>query len=83
VSAPKENLLTEIENLKAQGLTRTQEFKTKMRELEGVLGISQINPFGTNELDIFEDQISEMTNSDLQKLAIRVGINPNYDRSTL
>jgi hypothetical protein len=82
-SAPKENLLTEIESLKAQGLTKTQEFKTKMRELEGVLGISQINPFGTNELDIFEDQISEMTNSDLQKLAIRVGINPNYDRSTL
>ena len=82
-STPKENLLTEIENLKSKGLTRTEEFKHKMRELENILGVNQINPFGTNELDIFEEQLSTMTNSDLQKLAIRVGVNPNYDRPTL
>jgi hypothetical protein len=78
-----ENLLNEIERMKEEGLTRTPEFRDKMKALEKILGVDQINPFGTNELDIFEKELSEMTNADIQSLAVRVGINPYNDRSQL
>jgi len=76
-------LLERIEQLKASGDTNTEEFKQKARELEVILGVDTINPFGTNELDIFEDNLKEMTLSDMKKLSERVGINSTYDRSTL
>jgi hypothetical protein len=76
-------LLERIEQLKASGDTNTEEFKQKARELEVILGVDTINPFGTNELDLFQDNLREMNYADMKKLAQRVGINPNYDRSTL
>jgi hypothetical protein len=79
----KKGLLEQIEEMKASGQTNTEQFKQKTKDLEIMLGIDTINPFGTNELDIFEDNLRQMTNSDMQRLAQRVGINPHYDRSSL
>lgn len=79
----EKTILQEIEEMKASGETNTQEFKQKTKELEVILGIDTINPFGTNELDIFEDHLREITYSDMKRLAQRVGINPNYDRPSL
>jgi hypothetical protein len=79
----EKTILQQIEEMKASGQTNTQEFKQKTKELEVMLGIDTINPFGTNELDIFEDHLREITYADMKKLAQRVGINPNYDRSSL
>jgi hypothetical protein len=81
-SKPK-GILEEIEEMKSKGLTRTPEFKEKMQKLESILGVSEISPYGTNELDIFEDKLKEMTLSDMQKLASKVGLNPFLDRPTL
>lgn len=72
-------LLQEIEDLKRKGETRTPEFRDKMRQLEAVLGVSSINPFGTNELDIFEENMKQMTYADMQRMAIRVGLDPYHD----
>jgi hypothetical protein len=77
------NILQEIEELKASGMTNTEEFRSKARELEVILGIDTINPFGTNELDIFEDNLKEMNLSDMKKMAERIGLNSYHDRSTL
>jgi hypothetical protein len=50
----KRTLLDEIKEMKASNLVGTPEFTTKMRELEVLLGVSEISPFGTNEMEIFE-----------------------------
>ena len=77
------NILNDIERLKNEGKTNTDEFKDKIRQLETLLGIESINPFGTNELDIFEENMREMTLADIRKLAERVGVNPYLDKPTL
>lgn len=74
--APKKTLIDEINEMKAAGEVDTAEFREKMGKLENVLGVDTINPFGTNEMDIFEDKLKGMTTSDLQNLAYKVGINP-------
>ena len=73
---PKKNLIDEINEMKSEGNVDTKEFRDKMGELEKVLGVDSINPFGTNELDIFESKLKEMNFADLQNLAYKVGINP-------
>lgn len=46
----------------------------KVKELEEILGIKKLNPFGTTNLDIFKEKLSEMTNIDLQNLCEKIGI---------
>jgi hypothetical protein len=77
------SILNDIENLKNKGKTNTEEFKNKLKKLETLLGVDTINPFGTNELDIFEDNMKEMTLADIKKLAERVGVNPHLDKPAL
>jgi hypothetical protein len=79
----KKTLIQEIEEMKASGLVGTPEFTDKMRELEVLLGVSQISPFGTNELEIFEQNLAEMSLSDMQKLASKIGTNPYYEKPIL
>ena len=62
-------LLAELDHMKSIGSTNTEEFKAKTKELEILLGVDTINPFGTNELDIFEDNLKSMTLADMRKLA--------------
>jgi hypothetical protein len=79
----KKTLLDEIKEMKANHLVGTPEFTTKMRELEVLLGVSEISPFGTNEMEIFEQNLAEMTLSDMQKLAHKIGVNPYLEKPTL
>ena len=76
-------LMAQIEYMKSKGMTNTPEFKEKMIELEDMLGIKYINPFETNEADIFEDKLKQMSYSDMQKMARKVGVNPLLDRLAL
>ena len=41
----------------------------KVRELEQLLGVDQVNAFKTNNLDVFQDNLSEMSLTDLQRLS--------------
>lgn len=82
-SAPKRTLIQEIEEMKASGLVGTPEFTDKMRKLEVMLGVSEISPFGTNELEIFEQNLAEMSLSDMQKLALKIGTNPYHEKPVL
>jgi hypothetical protein len=72
----KPSLIDEIDEMKANNETRTPEFAKKMEKLEEVLGVDKINPFGTNELDVFEEKLKGMSERDLQDLAYKVGLNP-------
>ena len=46
----------------------------KIRELEEILGVKKVNPFGTYNLEIFKDQLSDMSNLDLQNLCEKIGV---------
>ena len=72
----KPSLISEINEMKANNKTRTPEFADKMSKLEAILGVDRINPFGTNELDVFENNLKGMSESNIQDLAYKVGINP-------
>ena len=72
----KKTLIDEINEMKAAGEVNTPEFKEKMGKLESVLGVDTISPFGTNELDIFEDNLKEMNYADKRQMAHKIGISP-------
>lgn len=82
-SSNNKGLLGELDYMKSIGATNTKEFKQKTKELEILLGVDTINPFGTNELDIFEDDLKSMPLADMRKLAEKIGINSMQDRPTL
>ena len=79
----KPSLISEIEQMKANNEVKSEEFSKKMEELENVLGINEISPFGTNELDVFERKIKGMSLSDMRSMAAKVGINPFHEKATL
>lgn len=81
--APKKTLLQELTEMRASNLVGTPEFTSKMRELEVLLGVSEISPFGTNEMEIFEENLAEMSFSDMQKLAMKVGVNAYAEKPIL
>jgi hypothetical protein len=84
-SAPRSNstLIEQINEMRASNSTNSPEFVSKMRELEVLLGISEISPFGTNELEVFQESLIGMSLSEIQKLAQKVGLNPFHDYPTL
>jgi len=54
---------------------KEEEIK-KVKELEDLLGIEQMNPFKTLDKDIFEQNLSSMSVSDISNMCQNVGINP-------
>ena len=52
----------------------------KVRELEELLGVSQMNSFKTNNLEVFQDNLTEMSLTDLQTLAAEIGIFPGGNK---
>jgi hypothetical protein len=64
-------------------LASGKDFIEQQKKLEELLGVNKISPFGTNELEVFEDKLKGATQADLQKIAQRVGLNPFLDRSRL
>lgn len=72
-----------MSNLEDLEITNGKNFVERQKELEELLGINKISPFGTYELEVFEESLKGSTHSDLQKLAQRVGLNPFLDKSRL
>jgi hypothetical protein len=54
-----------------------EEAIEKVKKLEEVLGIKTVNPFGTNDPNIVGAQLKDSNLSDLQNLAMRVGVFPD------
>tara|TARA_X000001036_G_scaffold300940_1_gene280022 strand:- start:7769 stop:8185 length:417 start_codon:yes stop_codon:yes gene_type:complete len=55
----------------------------KAKDLEELLGVKQVNPFGTTNKAILEERMNEMTLTDLQTFAIKVGILPSGNKLSL
>ena len=56
---------------------------SKARELEEILGIPKISPFRTNNKKVFKEMIEDMNLTDLQSLAVKVGVFPSGNKTVL
>lgn len=72
-----------MEDINDLEITNGKNFINKQKDLEELLGVSKISPFGTYELEVFEDNLKGATHIDLQRIAQRVGLNPFLDRGRL
>jgi len=71
----KSKKTSELDNLNfADGKVHEDPDIARVREIEKALGIEKANPFGTTNLEIFKEKLSEMTNVDLQHMCEKVGI---------
>lgn len=55
----------------------------KIKDLEDLLGVKQTNPFGTTNKEVLEERMNEMTLTDLQTFAIKIGILPSGNKLSL
>ena len=70
----------ELETMQvADGKTDVEE----IRKLEKIMGVHQVNPFKTNTLEVFEENIAGMNLTDMQRLAVKAGLLPSGNRTTL
>ena len=56
---------------------------SQAKELEELLGIKDINPFGTTIMSDFEQRLQDLPMVDLQALAVKTGVFPNGTRRSL
>ena len=70
----------ELETMQvADGKTDLEE----IRNLEKLMGVHQVNPFKTNTLEVFQENIAGMNLTDMQRLAVKAGLLPSGNRTTL
>ena len=76
----KKSTAKKVKDLKiADGRTDLE----KVKDLEELLSVKQVNPFGTTNKEVLQDKMDEMTLTDLQTFAIKVGILPSGSKLSL
>jgi len=77
---PRKNK-TRLEKLdQAHGMNERVQ---KAKELEELIGLSEINPYGTSIASEFEAGLKQMSLVDMQELAVKVGVFPNGTKTSL
>ena len=73
----KEYDMTHLEEFDiVDGKNRKEEDIENLRNLEELLGVRSMNPYGTLNQEIFAEKLESMTLTDLQNLSIKIGIPP-------
>ena len=57
--------------------------KQRARDLEEILGIKELNPFKTANAEDFDKDLSDMGLNDLRTLAVKSGVFPSGNKTTL
>ena len=79
-STAKKSPAKKVKDLKiADGRTDLE----KVKDLEELLSVKQVNPFGTTNKEVLQEKMDEMTLTDLQTFAIKVGILPSGSKLSL
>tara|TARA_R110002020_G_scaffold86836_1_gene214380 strand:- start:46 stop:453 length:408 start_codon:yes stop_codon:yes gene_type:complete len=55
----------------------------KIKELEELMGLPRMNPFGTTKAEILKEKMDSMNVSDLQAFAVKIGLFPSGSRINL
>ena len=64
---------SELDNLNlADGKVYSDPDIEKVKQLEEILGIKKMNPFGTSNIEIFKEKLSEMTIVDMQHMCEKI-----------
>lgn len=74
---------SKLEQLQQTNGKTYEEQVARARELEDILGIPQINPFKTNDKNVFNEMIKDMNLTDLQAFAVKVGVFPAGNKTVL
>lgn len=70
-----EPVKSELDNLNlADGKVHVDPDIEKVKQLEEILGIKKLNPFGTSNLEVFQERLNEMTIVDMQHMCEKIGI---------
>jgi len=75
----KKNIAEEKTISVTDGKLRASNFEKsveEVRRLEKLIGMSRMNPYGTQDRRIFAEKLQEMTLAEKKDLAMRVGIIP-------
>lgn len=72
-----------LESLQQTNGKNYEQQVARARELENILGTKKINPFKTNDKKVFGDMIKDMNLTDLQALAVKVGVFPAGNKTVL
>ena len=80
---PKLDLSTLEEFDTIDGKQRDSNKLQAAKDLEELLGMKDVNLYGTLNRDIFSEKVEEMTLTDLQSLAMKIGFPPSRDRISL
>lgn len=76
--AVKKEKKEQLEQLvQTNGKSYENETTDKVRNLERILEVKTTNPYGTGSLKVFQEDLAEMNLTDLQAMAVRVGIFPS------
>ena len=81
--SPKATAAKKQSNLDNLNLADGKMDVDKVRELEEILGVDQMNIFRTNDLEVFKENLDEMTLTDLQTLAAEAGVFPGGNKMAL
>ncbi len=70
-----EPVKSELDNLTlADGKVHVDPDIERVKQLEEIFGIKKMNPFGTSNIEVFKEKLSEMTIVDMQHMCEKVGI---------
>lgn len=70
----KKEFLEEFNVVDGKERSELEEKIQKTKELEDLLGIKDVNPYGTNNKDVFASNLGSMSIGEMTTLAQRVGL---------
>ena len=76
----KASLMSDLNNIQDKN---SKEYRDKIRELETALGVKEVNIFGTANRSIFEENLDEMSEMQMQALARRLYIDQSGSKPML
>lgn len=74
---------TTLDNLTLADGRKVDADIQKVKDLERILGVEKTNAFGTHNLEIFKEKLSDMTIVDMQHLCEKIGIFASGSRQEL
>ena len=73
----------QLESLEQTNGKSYDEQVARAKELEQIMGLQKMSPFKTNDPEAFDEMLEDMNLTDLQAMAVKVGIFPSGNKTVL
>ena len=73
----------QLESLEQTNGKSYDEQVARAKELEQIMGLQKMSQFKTNDPEAFEEMLEDMNLTDLQSMAVKVGIFPSGNKTVL